>query len=119
MRLLKWLMVSGLVLLAACSRPLPAERADYAGIWEGPGMMLAISAGGEVSYRRVDGGVTTQIDAPIKEFRGHDFVVGLGMFTTTFEVSVPPHVQDGAWQMTVDGVALRRRAGPLPPTSAI
>jgi len=82
-------------------------------------MMLAISAGGEVSYRRVDGGVTTQIDAPIKEFRGHDFVVGLGMFTTTFEVSVPPHVQDGAWQMTVDGVALRRRAGPLPPTSAI
>ncbi len=119
MRRLKWLVLLCLTLLAACSQPLPAARADYVGRWEGPGMVLAITAEGEVSYQRVDGGVTTRIDAPIKEFRGHDFVVGLGMFTTTFAVTAPPQRQDGEWRMTVDGVTLRRTQGPRPPTTAI
>jgi hypothetical protein len=28
--------------------------------------------------------------------------------TTKFDVSVPPHEEDGEWRMTVDGVQLQR-----------
>ena len=35
-------------------------------------------------------------------------------FSTTFVVSQPPRLVDGAWKMTVDGVELTRRAGLRP-----
>ena len=96
--------------------PIPEDKAAYVGTWEGPGMQLTIRADGMVSYRREVGSGSRRLEAPIRAFSGHDFEVGLGSLTTTFEVSDPPHERDGTWLMTVDGVDLERIAdAPAPP----
>lgn len=98
-----------LVLLSACSKPLPADRADYAGDWRAPEMRLVISSGGRVDYRRAAGaGAATTVQAPIQKFEGNDFIAGLAFFNTRFVVSKPPALQNGVWKMTVDGVELTR-----------
>ena len=45
-----------LLLLAACSEPLPDDRLDYAGEWRGEAMYLLITRDGSVSYKRVQNG---------------------------------------------------------------
>lgn len=97
------------LVLAGCSKPLPPEKAAYAGEWQGLGMSLMITPDGSVAYKRMKGGVTTSVDGPLKEFQGNNFLVGLGPLTTTFVVSVPPHEAGGVWKMTVDDVELTRR----------
>lgn len=94
--------------IAACSAPLPEDKLSYAGEWENKEMYLLILADGTVSYRRLKNGGTTSINAPLKEFVGDDFVVGLGVFATTFEVTQPPHEVDGQWIMVVDGTTLTK-----------
>ena len=112
MTAVRTLLAAGvLAALAACSNPLPADRAAYIGEWEGTGMVLEINQGGQVYYKRVGGGSSRSIDMPLVRFEGANFVVGFGPFTTTFVVSVPPHESNGAWLMTVDGVQLRRHPG--------
>jgi hypothetical protein len=96
------------VLLTACGKPLPPEKAGYVGSWRSEVMTLLITQDGSVAYRRNKGGANVSIDAPLKEFQGDSFVVGVGPVTTTFEVSVPPHRQGHEWVMVVDGVELRR-----------
>lgn len=49
------------------------------------------------------------IDAPLKEFQGDNFVVGVGPIATTFVVSARPHQDGSAWKMTVDGVELTKK----------
>lgn len=71
-------------------------------------MKLLILTDGTVAYKRWKSGVTTSVNGPLKEFQGNNFVVGVGPFSTTFEVSEPPHEIDGSWQMVVDGVRLTR-----------
>jgi hypothetical protein len=95
--------------LAACARPLPPDKAAYAGEWDAPTMTLRITPGGGVAYKRVEGHGSTSINAPLKAFVGHDFIVGVGPVNTTFKVSVPPHQDQGQWKMTVDGVELARK----------
>ena len=95
-------------LLVACAEPLPADKAAYAGNWRAQGMSLLITKDGEVEYRRKTSGGNNMIKAPIKRFEGNNFVVGVGPFSTTFVVSKPPHLDDGVWKMTVDGVELVR-----------
>jgi hypothetical protein len=101
-------MLCALVLLAACANPIPTEKAAYVGHWTAPGMSLLITRDGSVDYRRVKGGATTSINAPLKKFEGDNFVVGIGLWTTTFVVSRPPHEEAGRWKMTVDGVEVTR-----------
>jgi hypothetical protein len=101
-------------LLVACAEPIPAAKASYVGEWssEKEKMWLAISAQGYVNYeRRTDHGKTT-INAPLQEFLGDDFTVGLGPMRTRFVVSKPPRLDGGVWKMTVDGVELLKRPGP-------
>ncbi|WP_242108210.1 hypothetical protein [Luteimonas aquatica] len=102
-----------LLALAACAKPLPAERQDYVGIWTGlrgaEEMTLAIDAGGMVSYKRERPGMSKSLNAPLKTFEGDDFVVGLGPMTTRFKVSQPPRQGAQGWTMVVDGVELRRK----------
>ena len=95
--------------LSACAKPLPAERAAYAGEWSGPGMILIIDAGGRMEYQRKSGSASKSIKSPIKEFQGDNFVVGIGSLTTTFIVSAPPHQVGDSWMMTVDGVELTKQ----------
>lgn len=103
------LLVLGATLaLAGCAKPLPPERAAYAGEWRSPTMTLLITPDGSVIYRRVQGGATKSIQGPLKRFEGNDFVVGIGPVATTFKVAAAPHEENGRWRMTVDGVELTK-----------
>jgi hypothetical protein len=103
--------VAALLVSSGCAKPLPPEKLHYAGEWRGPGMLLVISPEGTVRYERKEGNSSTSINAPITEFDGNDFLVGMGGLTTRFVVPVPPHQANGGWEMTVDGVDLRRVDG--------
>jgi hypothetical protein len=109
MRSLKLICLSAvLLILAACAQPVPPEKAAYVGLWKAQTMSLLITQDGSVVYKRIKGGVTTSINAPLQSFHGNDFDVGLGSMKTTFVVSVPPHQVKGKWKMTVDGVRLTK-----------
>ena len=103
------LLIALAAFLAGCADPIPTERKDYAGDWRSREMRLLITSDGRCEYeRRRDGGGSTSINAPIQRFEGDNFVVGFGVFTTTFVVSRPPRLVGGQWKMTVDGVELTR-----------
>jgi len=98
------------VLLISCSNPIPPDKATYVGQWQAPTMSLLITQDGSVRYKRVQGNQTTKINAPLKQFAGRDFIVGVGPFKTTFVVSRPPTQDGSSWKMVVDGVELTRTA---------
>ncbi|RMA80969.1 hypothetical protein [Umboniibacter marinipuniceus] len=104
----KILLVLGLLTLGGCSDPLPSDYSSYAGDWRSAEMRLLILADGSVSYQRIQNGMTTSINAPIKHFEGDDFVVGIGFFDTTFVVNQRPYQKGGRWFMVVDEVTLQR-----------
>lgn len=103
------LILVAAALLVGCSKAIPKSKSDYIGDWHGPQMTLTIRADGRVSYERSEDNSSRSINAPIKEFEGDDFVVGIGPMDTTFVVSVPPHKTDGGWEMVVDGVTLTKK----------
>src|SRR5205814_396790 len=92
-------------------KPLPPDKRDYAGVWEGPQMQLLIGLDGKIAYARRKGSSTTKVQAPIKEFHADGFSAGIGPINTFFKVERPPHLEQGEWRMTVDGVELHRRGG--------
>ena len=98
-----------LLTLAACGQPVPNDKAAYVGEWESPTMSLMIPQSGNVRYKRVNGSVTSSVDAPLRGFEGDNFVVGIPFISTTFEVSKPPFQEAGSWKMVVDGVLLTRK----------
>jgi hypothetical protein len=103
------LLLALALLLAGCGDPLPQDKMEYAGDWRARDMQLVITPGGRCQYkRRREGGNSNSISAPIQRFEGDNFVVGVGLFTTTFVVSKPPRLVEGRWRMTVDGVELIR-----------
>ena len=104
-------ILSALVLLlalVACAKPLPSDKSGYVGEWTGPGLVLVISQEGRVVYRQGTGTFKKKISAPLKEFQGDNFIVGVGPAETTFVVTAPPRQVAGVWRMTVDGVELTR-----------
>ena len=104
----KFLLATLIIILSACSKPLPENKLNYEGEWQSKEMSLLIRRDGTVSYQRLKNGTTTSVQGPIKHFEGNNFVVGLGPITTTFEVNQIPKNRDGKWTMTVDGVQLKR-----------
>lgn len=112
MNLLRVATVLALTLLLGCAEPLPSDKSAYAGEWRSEKVWLLITKDGHVQYERQDGAKKISINAPIKEFDGNDFSVGIGMFSTKFVVSKPPHQVGNVWKMTVDGVELVRGVGP-------
>ena len=97
--------------LAACGKPVPAEKAAFVGEWQRPEMYLLITQDGSVSYKRLKGGGTVSVEGPLQGFEGDGFTVGIGPMKTAFKVNVPPHqTEDGQWKMTVDGMELTRSA---------
>lgn len=101
-----------LLTLASCGLKgikVPADKKDYVGVWTSQDVMLSISEGGKVSYKKENGGTSTEINAPIQKFEGDNFVVGALGINTTFVVSETPHQDStGVWKMTVDGIELSR-----------
>ena len=94
--------------LSACAKAVPEDKAPYVGEWRARTMALLITQDGSVSYKRIKGGVTTSVNAPLRQFKGDDFIVGIPLMTTTFEVSKPPYQEGGRWKMVVDGVELTK-----------
>jgi hypothetical protein len=107
-RVASLLCIVTFMLLVACSKPLPQEKASYAGNWQAENMTLSITLDGQVSYKRVEGSVSKSINAPLKSFDGENFIVGVGPMETTFVVTSAPHQEEGVWKMTVDGVELHK-----------
>lgn len=102
-------LVAATSLLSGCAQPLPADRAAYAGDWDGPGTILSISQDGHVVLDQTAGGSETSIKGPIKEFEGDDIVVGFAFVTSTIDVTAPPAERNGVWTMAVSGVELTRK----------
>jgi hypothetical protein len=101
-------------LITGCnSIPIPEDKRTYVGTWEGVGFHLTITDAGAVNYRRVNGRSTKTITGPVTDFIGDDFVVGMLFITTRFEVQLPPHMEGDDWFMVVDGVELKKIAGPI------
>lgn len=94
--------------LVGCSKPLPNDKMDYAGIWRNENIVLVIAKEGRVDYKKCVGKVTTSISAPIKAFKGDDFEVGVGPLATIFKVSKPPYRDGKDWKMVVDEQVLTR-----------
>ena len=96
------------VLLAACAKPVPADKVAYIGTWQGPGVRLTIEKNGMVTYWRRQGTSTINSAAPLQGFNGDDFDVGVGVMSTRFHVVVPPHEEMGKVKMTIDNLTLTR-----------
>jgi hypothetical protein len=101
-------LIAALLALSACGQPVPEDKAAYVGEWRAQTMSLLLRQDGKVLYKRVKGGFTTSINAPLQRFEGDNFVVGIPFISTTFEVSKPPYQEAGTWKMVVDGVELTR-----------
>jgi hypothetical protein len=95
-------------MLLGCGKPVPPEKADFVGEWKAPGMHLLLLQDGSVQYNRIKSGVTTSVSGPLQGFEGDNFVVGVGLWRTTFVVSKPPYRDGAVWKMVVDGVELTR-----------
>lgn len=108
MRIRGVLAASLLLMLFACSKPVPPEKSAYVGEWKGPGMYLLVLRDGSVRYERLKNGGSVTVSGPLKEFKGNDFLVGVGPLSTTFVVSKPPFQNGNAWKMVVDGVELTK-----------
>lgn len=104
------------LLLAACAKPLPVDKAAYAGQWQDDqqdvDVRLWITKEGSLKYTWSKPGLNKNLEAPIQEFQGNNFVAGIGPLKTTFTVSEPPHRVGDHWTMVVDGVRLNRPDGP-------
>jgi hypothetical protein len=66
------------LVLCGCGKPVPPEKSSYVGEWQHPTMYLLLTQDGSVRYKRIQGGVTTSVDGPLKGFQGNNFEVGIG-----------------------------------------
>ena len=98
------ILVPALLILSACGQPVSEDKAAYVGEWRAQTMGLLLTQDGSVAYKRLKGGVTTSLNGPLRRFEGDNFVVGVPLIATTFEVSKPPYQDAGQWKMVVDGV---------------
>jgi hypothetical protein len=103
-----------LALVAGCGEPVPTDKKEYVGEWQGKDMQLAITQDGNVRYKRRQGNSTTSINMPIVRYEGASFWVGIGIASTKFVVSTPPYRSGNTWKMVVDGVELTRLLGTGP-----
>jgi hypothetical protein len=97
-----------LLALAACSQPVPVDKRDYIGHWQGEGVLLVIRADGHADYARVRDSRRTSIEGPAHSFTTNGFKIGIGPLSASFRVQSPPKEVGGTWRMTVDGVVLTR-----------
>jgi hypothetical protein len=102
------IVLAAFLTLSSCGQPVPDDKAAYVGEWRAPNMSLMLTKEGRVSYKRVKGNGTTTVDGPLRRFEGTNFVVGIPLLSTTFEVSRAPYQEAGTWKMVVDGVELTR-----------
>ncbi|MFN3791876.1 hypothetical protein [Massilia sp.] len=93
---------------AAWADPVPLDKMDYVGNWQGKDMQLSLSKEGKVEYKRGRPNDQVNLSIDLKGFKGNSFEAGVAFVRTTFVVSKPPQREGGKWKMTVDGVELTR-----------
>lgn len=104
-----WLiLLTATLALSACGMSVPQGKSAYVGEWRAQTMELLITQNGSVVYKRSKGSATTSIKGPLRRFEGDNFVVGLPLISTSFQVSKPPYQEAGRWKMVVDGVELTK-----------
>jgi hypothetical protein len=108
MRTVAMALLSASMLACGAPEPLPADKAEYAGAWEGDGVRIQISTDAKVSYDRKKGAGNEHVEGPIAGWRGDSFVVGVMTQKTTFDVTVPPHEEAGTWTMVINGDTVYR-----------
>ena len=93
-------------------QPLPADKQNYIGQWQGDTVRLSISPNGDVDFKQsiVEGSNTRNrsVTGPIKSFDGASFNVGVLGMNTAFNVQQPPQQNGDGWTMMLDGEELRR-----------
>ena len=96
--------------LLACStpQPLPADKAEFAGTWEGDGVRIEITTDGRVTYDRKKGAGNEHIEGPIAGWGEGNFVVGVMTQKTTIDVDEGPHEESGTWTMVINGDTVYR-----------
>jgi hypothetical protein len=101
---------------SAVKAALAGPRKDYVGWWTaGEDVQLFIASDGNLKWERrqddptgrVPSYTVETIEAPIAAFAGDDIVVKL-VFKKVLRVSRPPHEVGEHWEMTVEGVSLKR-----------
>lgn len=93
---------------AAWAAPVPADKMNYVGNWQGKDMQLSMTKEGKVEYKRGKPNDQVNLSLDLQGFNGNNFDIGFAFVRTTFVVSKPPHREGGKWKMTVDGVELTR-----------
>lgn len=104
-----------LCLLASCMAPVPPDKLDYVGMWQGKGMSLAINADGRIGYRTCRSWFCTVIEAESFSFTPTGLRFGFLLLRWNLRVDRPPHRLNGRWTMTIDGVDLVRLEPPRAP----
>ena len=92
---------------ATVACPIPLDKQGLVGVWrnERVSFKLAVASDCRVAYER-DG---TKVNAPLMQFNGDDFSIGMLGFGPTFHVTIPPRADvSGVMRMTVDGVELMK-----------
>jgi hypothetical protein len=88
--------------------PVPPEKAAYVGEWHGAGISLRLEQDGKVEYKKARKGENINLSVELQGFNGDNFEAGVLFVHSTFVVSKPPHLDNGKWKMTVDGVELTK-----------
>jgi hypothetical protein len=110
-----------IVVLGGCiseSLPLPEDKKNYAGHWKNSNISLKISMDGKVNYKKEEGSRKTTIDDYITAFDKDNFIVGIWIMTTTFEVQKAPFREGERWAMVVEGNKLYKVIKPAGSTEA-
>ena len=101
------LVALALSMLGCGMDALPEDKADYAGFWTGSTINLQIAPDASVDYARSTIDSSTSVNGKIVRFEGDDFVV-YAVLNLSFDVSDPPHDEEGVMHMTVNGEDLSR-----------
>ncbi|MGE8540036.1 MAG: hypothetical protein ACN6NX_01960 [Acinetobacter sp.] len=100
-----------LMLLSACSNPVPQNMRKYAGTWrnDDSSVVIEISPEGRLKYRLVEINNKKSIQGNIQSLDNSIIHIGYGPFSSKFKVTAEPHLNNnGIWSMTVDGRYLNR-----------
>lgn len=101
-----------ILLLTACSEPLPQDKRHYAGTWQNDdsSTIFEISPSGQLHYIRLEMCSKKSITGKIQSFHHNIIQTGIWPFSSEFKVSAAPHLSSsGIWSMTVDGEYLINR----------
>ena len=100
-----------LLMLASVAHagPLPPDKQNYIGEWEGHGVSLTITPAGSVKVHKESGGFSKSFEGLFAGFDGNDLKVSVVISSFTVHIQEPPYLDRGVWLMTVEGAKVLRK----------